>query len=269
VYVTGSLTGGTITLDNSTLIVEGAASGGATVVMSGNADTLDLAHVSTSTGSNPVVDGLTQNDSIGIGTSFNSVTVNNPGRSFTTATFKNGSTTVANISTPELSDNFYNVFPTQNISGTTYTIGTVDPPPSGPTGPTGGTGHHHGHTGNGATGGSASGQGTSGPTGGAGAPRNSPVNQDNVLGSWDSRFLHGSDDPSSGHGSTPVLPPDVRDGLWSDLTNVGDGRGGHWTPDADNGHGMGTPYDGRGHGSVGVDEDGKPHHHDLWKPDHH
>jgi hypothetical protein len=163
----------------------------------------------------------------------------------------------------------------------------VDPPTGGATGATGGaggeggtgaTGHHHGgSTGAGSTGGDHSGhdwRGAAGSSGGAGAPpsdpQGSPVNHDNVLGSWDSGFLHGTGGSSSGHGSTPVLPPDVRDGLWSDLTNVGDSRGGHWTPDGDKGQGMGTPYDGRGHGSVGgLNEDGKPHHHDLWKPDHH
>jgi len=84
---------------------------------------------------------------------------------------------------------------------------------------------------------------------------------------WDSRFLH-DDGSSSGQGSTSVLPPDVASGMLSDLTNVGD-HGGHWTPDNDKGRGADLPYDGRGHGSVGgVDEHGKPHHHDLWKPNH-
>jgi hypothetical protein len=275
VYVTGSLTGGIITLDNSTLVVEGAASGGAIVVMNGNADTLDLANASTLVVGNPVVYDLSQNDSIGLGTSFNSVTVNNPGGLFTTATFKNGNTTVATISTPELSDNFFSVFPTEAINGTTYTIGTVDPP-SGATGVTGGatgtTGHHHDHGGSigtGATGGDPSGQRASGSTGGAGASHGSPVTQDDVLGSLDGKFLHGTNGPATDHVWTSVLPPDVARGVVSDLTNVGDPRSGNWTPEADRRHGMDTRYHGHAHGSVGgADEHDKPHHHDLWKPDH-
>ena len=287
-YVTGSLTGGTITLDNSTLVVEGAASGGATVVMGGTTDTLDLAHVSTSSSGNPTISDLDQSDTVGIGTTpFNSVTVNNLGHSFTTATFRNGGTTVANFSTPGLSDNFYTVFPTEVISGTTYTLGIVDPP-VGATGATGGAGgeggtgstghhHHHGSTGVGATGSNPSGhgqQGITGSSGGAGAPpsdpQSSPVNHDNALGSWISGFLHGSNGSGTGQAWTPVVPPDVARELLAELTRIVDLRGGHWTPDGDNGQGMGTPYDGRGHGSVaGLGDEGKPHHHDLWKPDHH
>jgi hypothetical protein len=285
VYVTGSLTGGTITLDNSALIVEGAASGGATVVMgAGTTDALDLAKVSTSTSGNPVVEGLVQNDDVGLGTAFTSATVHNLGGNNATTTFSNGGTTVANIATPGIPDNFYTTFPTETLNGTVYTVAIVDPPlggatgATGPTGGTGTTGHHHydGPTGAGATGGDSSGhdwRGVSGLTGGAGAPHDpqgsdqhgSPVSQDNVLGSWDSRFLHGTD-----HAWTPVMPPDVARELLSELTRIEDPRGGHWTPDSDKGQGMGTPYDGHGHGSVGgLDEHGKPHHHDLWKPDHH
>jgi hypothetical protein len=282
VYVTGSLTGGTITLDNSALIVEGAASGGATVVMgAGTTDALDLANVSTSTSGNPKVEGLTQNDDIGLGTAFTSATVHNLGSNNATTTFSNGGTTVANIATPGIPDNFYTTFPTETLNGTVYTVAIVDPPLGGASGGTGATGHHHdGPTGTGATGGDPSGhdwRGVSGPTGGAGAPHDpqgsdqhgSPVNHGNVLGSWNSKFLHGTGS-SSGHGSTPVLTPDVIHGLLSELMSIEDPRGGHWTSESDQGQGTGTPHDGHGHGSVGgLDEDGKPHHHDLWKPDHH
>ena len=136
VYVTGSLTGGTITLDNSTLVVEGAASGGATVVMgAGTVDALDLANVSTSTSNNPVVEGLSPNDNLGIGTTFTSVSGNG-----TPSTFKNGATTVAQIATPGLSNNYYSTFPTETINGTVYTVAIVDPPLGGTTGATGPTG---------------------------------------------------------------------------------------------------------------------------------
>jgi hypothetical protein len=286
VYVTGSLTGGTITLDNSTLVVEGAASGGATVVMgAGTTDALDLANVSTSTSNNPKVEGLVKNDNIGLGTGFTSTIVNNLGGNNATTTFSNGGITVAQIATPGLSNNYYTTLPTETINGTLYTVAIVDPPLGGATGATGSAGEsggtgatdHRHHGGTGATGGDPSGhdwQGATGLPGGAGAPpsdpQGSPVNHGNVLGSWDNGFLHGANGPTVDHGWNAVLPPDVRDGVLSDLTNVGDSRGGHWTPDGDKGQGMGTPYDGRGHGSVaGLGDEGKPHHHDLWKPDHH
>ena len=88
--------------------------------------------------------------------------------------------------------------------------------------------------------------------GGAGAPHDPrgsgysydppKVGPDDVLGSWDRSFLHGTNGPATDHAWTHVMPHDLRDGLCSDLTNVGDPRGGHWSPDDDRHHGMGTPH---------------------------
>ena len=96
------------------------------------------------------------------------------------------------------------------------------------------------------------------------------MNQGNVLGSWDSGFLQGTGGSSSGgHGSGPVLTPDVIRGLLSELMRIEDPRGGYWNLDSDKGQGTGTPHDAHGHGSVGgLDDHGKSHHYDLWKPHH-
>jgi hypothetical protein len=262
VYVTGSLTGGTITLDNSTLVVEGPSSGGATVIMDGT-DTLDLANVSPSKTGNPVVEGLNQQDNIGLGASFTNATANNVGATGATATFTNNGTTVATIATPGIADQFYgSPYSTDTINGTTYTVAVVDPPLPGATGPT----HHH-KSETAATGVSG------GQYNGAGAPWTSSdqtqVGPDNVLGQREDQFLHGSHGLSTDHASGPVLPLDLLRSLWSDLTNVGGSRGGYWTPDGHKGQGTGLPHDRQGQGSVGGLDDHSRSHHDLWKPDHH
>ena len=141
--------------------------------------------------------------------------------------------------------------------------------PAGATGATGGAGSPSDPTG--ATGASD----PSGPTGtSSGQPTDPPVNQDNVLGSWDSRFLHGT----GGSWGDPGWMPDS--GLQSligdltslirDLTNILSSLVGSWPPDGENGHGMGSPDGWSSHGSVGgLDDGGKHHHHhhDMWRPD--
>jgi hypothetical protein len=101
------------------------------------------------------------------------------------------------------------------------------------------------------------------------------VNQDTVLGSMDNGFLHGNGGSWSNTGwmsdqSIQSLIGDLTN-LIRDLTNILGSVAGSWTPDGNNGNGgVGSPDDWRGHGSVGgLDEGGKHHHSDLWKPDQH
>ena len=102
--------------------------------MPGTIDALDLEYVSKSTSGNPTVGGLTQNDNIGLGTAFAGTTVNGGlGNSNATTTFTTGATggtTVAQIATPGIADNFYSTLATETINGTVYTIAIVDPPES-------------------------------------------------------------------------------------------------------------------------------------------
>ena len=95
------------------------------------------------------------------------------------------------------------------------------------------------------------------------------MNPDTVLGPWDSAFLRGVGGGTTKQPWTSV-PADLTSGMLSDLTNVGDPRRGPWAADGDGRHRTNTPDDARGYGSVGgLDDDGKRHHQDLWKPDHH
>lgn len=229
---------------------------GATIDLDGGTDAVDLAKVSTSASGNPTIDGLSSGDSIGIGPAFTSATVNDAGHHGATATFSNGATTVAVIATPG-SDNFYpSPYPTETIGGTPYHVAIVDPPTTG-----------HGHTG--PTGNSGS---SGGWTGGAGAPPDPAVNLNTLLGSWDSPFQHGTGNSGTDHALMPTTfgqSPDVLNSLASDLTNIGGSGVGPWTPDGEKGHGAWTAPDTSGHGSVGgLDEDGKPHHHNLPPPHH-
>ena len=174
-------------------------------------------------------------------------------------------------------------------------------------GPSGGTGSGDPHGGSGSTGSSdphhdphgyagASGGDPSGGIGwfgGAGAPAdpegptgssdpkdksghtNDPpqVSHDNLLGSWDSEFLYGTDGSATDYGGThdpqggSFSLPDIVRSLTHELSNVGGSGVGPWTAN-DKGHGAGPTPDVQGHGSVGVDEGGS-RHNDLWKPDHH
>ena len=121
--------------------------------------------------------------------------------------------------------------------------------------------------------------GGTGGTGGVGSPFDStgtsdpPVNQNTVLGSWDNGFLQGNGESWTNPGWTPdpstqALIGDLTS-LIRELTNILGSLAGSWSPDGENGGGVGTPNDWRGHeGSAGAwDQGGKPHHHDLWKPD--
>lgn len=148
---------------------------------------------------------------------------------------------------------------------------------SGATGdPSGGVGSPASVTG--ATG-DPSGGSPADPTGATGSssgqPTDPPVNKDNVLGSWDNRFLHGTD---GSWGNSGLMPDTGIQGLIGDLTslirdltNILGSLGGPWTPDGNNGSGMGLPGDWSGHGSAGGLDDGgnHHHHHDLWKPGQH
>jgi hypothetical protein len=76
----------------------------------------------------------------------------------------------------------------------------------------------------------------------------------------------GGPDPKGGQYSWP----DINRCLTSELSNAGGWSGERWTQDADKGHGTWNKDDGSGKGYAGgVDEDGKPHHHDPFSPHHH
>jgi hypothetical protein len=168
------------------------------------------------------------------------------------------------------------------VTGPTGATGVTGPTGAtgvtGPTGATGPAGHHHHHhhhhpfgDPSGMTGAGDDLVGGAGATGGSdpsgsGQSSDPPVNQDNVLGSWDSQFLqgnnYGSPDPS-----LQSLIGDLTN-LIRELTNIMGSSVGPLTTDGENGQGMGTPFDGSSQGSVGGLDDGGHHHHhnDLWKP---
>jgi collagen type VII alpha len=145
---------------------------------------------------------------------------------------------------------------------------------TGETGATGATGHHHHHHHHGMSGGTGPFgplddlAGATGATGGVGSPSDPPVNQNTVLGSWDTGFMQGTGGSWSNPGWTPdpniqTLIGDLTS-LIRELTNILGTAGG------DNGYGgVGSPDDWRGFGSAGgLGDDGGHHHqhHDLWKP---
>jgi hypothetical protein len=129
----------------------------------------------------------------------------------------------------------------------------------------------------GSTGGVGSPLDPAGSTGSSSGPNADPqVNQDNVLGSWDSKFLYGAD----GSWGNPGWSPDggiqnlIGDltSLIRDLTNLITSLVGAWSADVENGNGVGSPGDWSGsQGSVGSLDDGGNHHHhhhpDMWRPD--
>jgi len=155
VIVTGQLTGGTITLNNSTLIVEGgratspSASPAATVVMQSGINTVDLAFIAKASSANLTIQGLGNSDSIGIGQAFTNATFKSGGPgpnqtigvvNFTTGPGAAGTGGSIKVTLASAADNsFFNTFPTSTIDGTQYTIATLDPPQSS-TGATGATG---------------------------------------------------------------------------------------------------------------------------------
>jgi hypothetical protein len=115
--------------------------------------------------------------------------------------------------------------------------------------------------------------GDAGSTGGSSDPfSDPPVNQNTVLGSWDTGFLQGTGGSWNNPGWTPDqgiqnLIGDLTN-LIRDLTNILSALSGSWTPDGNDGYGVGAPGDWRGQGSVGGLDDGTGHHdhHNLWKP---
>ena len=147
VIVTGRLTGGTITLNNSTLIIEGgsktnpSASSSATVVMQSGVNTLDLAHISTSASSNLTIKGLAEGDNVGIGgATFTSTHFTSTSGVFGTtgvmdfAGAGNINVTLADV----FNRNFYSDYATVTVKGTQYEVATLDPGTSS-TGGKGGT----------------------------------------------------------------------------------------------------------------------------------
>jgi hypothetical protein len=169
------------------------------------------------------------------------------------------------------------------VSGTSGSTGSSDPSgatgstgssdPSGATGNTGGSdpsglsGGTGAHDPSGSTG-SSDPSGTTGTS--SGQPSDPPVNQNNVLGSWDNGFLQGTGgswgDPGWTDPSLQALIGDLTD-LIRDLTSIISSVMGSWTPDGSNVSGMGSPFDGSGQGSVGSLDDGSSHHHHhTWTP---
>ena len=154
--VTGQLTGGTDILNNSTLIVEGgsnsnpSASSAATVVMQSGVNTVDLAHIATTASNNLTIKGLGPSDSIGVGETFTSATFTSTSGPFGatgTVNFSGATGAInASLSNPVFDRTFYPTVATSTIDGTTYTIATLDPGPTGATGHTGGD-WSHGSTG--------------------------------------------------------------------------------------------------------------------------
>jgi hypothetical protein len=250
VYVNGSLTGGTITLNNATLIVEGTANSSHAIVnMQSGINTLDLAHVSTSASGNPTVVGFSSGDSIGLGTAFTSVTIQHDGHSNATATFLNSGTPVGVLAIPndnDLSGGFYSTTATETLGGTTYTVATLDPG-TGATGPTGPTGGHH--------------KGSSSPA---------TINQNTVLGATgttSTSFLQstgtqgGPSGPTS-HGLGQLLGGQ----LTTDLTNFGSLVSGLRHDGQQTGAGSQTPQvTGVGAAFGQLDHGNKPA--DVLKPD--
>ena len=160
--ITGQMTGGTITLDSSQLVIgtgttQQSATGG-TIVFGYGTSQVDLANL----GSNPVqpvqIQGLNDYDSIGVTTPFNTETLKTSG-GVTTLTLSEGNTTVAkfNVTLANGASTSFEPITTEVIGGTTYYVATLDPPPAGATGPTGPSGlagsGTTGTTGSGGTGG--------------------------------------------------------------------------------------------------------------------
>jgi hypothetical protein len=173
--------------------------------------------------------------------------------------------------------------------GTGGSTGSGGSDPRGGTGSAGGDPHGDPRGNTGSAGGDPSGDPKGGKDwiGGAGAPPDPigqsgsgnpydppPVTHDNLLGLFGGGFLHGGSGPTTGQGNGGSFSPDIVRGLTHELTGIG-GSGvdpwiDPWTSDGSKDHGIGTTPDVHGHGSVGgLEEDGKPHHTDLWKPGHH
>jgi hypothetical protein len=136
------VTGGTVTLNNATLMVGGTGTGGSfdynTGISAG-----DLATISKQNHS-PALLNLNDGDSIAVTSQFNSATLTGNGNGTDTLTLKEGTTTVATFTDVTLANGASTSFhpvTTEVIGGVTYYVATLDPP-TGSTGtaPTGATG---------------------------------------------------------------------------------------------------------------------------------
>jgi hypothetical protein len=243
--VTGNVTGGTVTANNSTVKVDGSVTGGQIVYGTG-VSSVDLANTASGT---PQLRNLNDGDSVAITTPFNSATLN---ASDTVLTLKEGFTTVAtfNVKLASGASTTFEPVKTENIGGTTYYVGTLDPPPTqinhnNVLGDLGNAKFLHG-TGS-----------TDGVTGNV-------VSPDVATGS----FSGGTD-----HGEHLGLPPTLTSGqLMADLTNIGKLLGGLNQGGTSQGVGSGHPTTpnvaGYGSGALGnLDNGGKPEFKDLTSHD--
>jgi hypothetical protein len=298
VIVTGQVTGNTtVTLNNSTLIVEGgsnsspSAASTVTVNMQSGTDTVDLAYIGTgsrgATSNNLTINGVVPGDSIGV-EGLTSATITNTGptnaySTFTVAGAKGAvETNLASVS--ELGSNYYPNLATDTINGNTFDVATFDPPASGAANAVGQTNaqgstrsRHDRQSTSSATGGNDTRHGQNGVDGlnaedssgdtrerGA-ADTTLPVNHETMLGSWDKRFLHRTNGPATDQASASALQRHVAGGLASDLTNVNGSRGGRWTSDGEKGRGISTPHDRHADASFGgVSENSSSHHNGAW-----
>ena len=300
--ITGQMTGGTITLDSSELVIgtgttQQSATGG-TIVFGYGTSQVDF----TNLGSNPVqpvqIQGLNDYDSIGVTTPFDKETLKTSG-GVTTLTLSEGNTTVAkfNVTLANGASTSFQPITTEVIGGTTYYVATLDPPPAGATGPTGPSGlsgsGSTGTTGSGGTGGGFNQVGESqsggpvlpgGNTGSSAGPTDHhhgdhdssprwtvPVTSQNVLGGLEhASFLGGSGGLNP---PTPVLhptsdshvPPAIVGFNPSELANIG-GTGGLTPNNAGQGAAV-TPHETGQHGSS-LEQDSKPPP-GLVPPHHH
>jgi hypothetical protein len=252
------MTGGTITLNDSSTVTVGTGSGstsviGGTFVYGTGVDNVVLANISSSA-SSVTLKGLYNNDSIAESNiAFNSATL-----SGSTIILKQGATTVATIPNVTLAPGASTTFEpvtTEVIGGTTYYVATLDPPPVG-TGTTG-----------------------------ASDPLTAPINQNSVLGSLDNghgKFLQGTGttppndgapDPLSGklagldQGGLGLTPTHASKHLLADLTNIGNvvnglGNGGN-DPLVGSGHPTTPHINGIGGALGNLDNGGKLDFKDL------
>jgi hypothetical protein len=261
VLVEGRLSGGTITLNNSLLMIgtnqnyNPSVTGGTITFGSGTTDTALITNPGSSNSVN--ITGFYNNDAIGINTPFTTAAL-----SGTTLTLKNGSTTVATFTNVHLASGaattFFPVTP-ETVNGITYYLATLDPPgATGTTGPTGAAG-------------STGTTGTAGATG-ASDPLWSPINPKTLLGDFanNQSFLHADagnlNQPADGehhkHDQTAggQLATDLTSiaGVNTLTQNTGNSQAGSQTQRPDGIGGFGN-----------LDDQNKQHLKDLIGPDKH
>jgi hypothetical protein len=282
VIVEQAMTGGSVTLNNNSLLEIGtnnnahpSASGG-TVVYGTGVDSVLLNNISS--GSNAVqLSGLNDKDSVGTTTPFDSASL-----SGNTLTLREGANTVAtfNVTLAAGASHTFEPVTTEVIGGTTYYVATLDPPTgatgapgaNGITGATGAIGAT-GATGTSGTTGSRSATGShdaSGPTGGAPGPHHDPqsslVTADQLLGPMDKFFgflRHGVEQAFE---HSPLSQ--WMNTLAHDLTNIAGAGVGPWTPDPKSGAGGWLNESGHSSSVGNLEQDSKPHGNNLLPPHH-